>query len=95
MSFTTIEIASYVTDNIGMPVNESQRLVKSIVEIIKNALAKGKEVMISGFGRWSVREKKAGNGRNPQTGEPLKIDARKAVNFQSSNKLRQAMKGDF
>jgi integration host factor subunit alpha len=64
--------------------------VESLFEIIKDELAKGEKVMISGFGRWSVRQKRARKGRNPQTGEAMTIEARKVVTFKPSGMLRSA-----
>ena len=88
MTFTTKEIANYISDNLGIPMHESQRLVKSTLEIIKDDLANGNEVMISGFGKWSVKKKGQRKGRNPQTGEEIVIEARKVVTFKPSVKLR-------
>jgi integration host factor subunit alpha len=93
MALTTEEMASYITENLGIPLNESQRFVKSTLEIIKEQLTKGNEVKISGFGKWSVQEKRAREGRNSQTGKPLTINARKVVRFKRSQRLQQEMNG--
>ena len=81
MTFTTKEMANYIRENLGIPLNDSQQLVKSTPEIIKDELAKGNEVSISGFSKWTLQEKMARKGRNPQTGDELVIDARKVVGF--------------
>ena len=63
-------------------------MVESFFEIIKNELSNGNAVMISGFGKWSVKKKDARNGRNPYTGEKITLAARKVVTFRSAEKLR-------
>jgi integration host factor subunit alpha len=88
MALTKKEIIENVSDKIGLKKKESMDVVDSLFELIKDELAKGKPVMISGFGRWSVKAKRARRGRNPQTGEAMKIDARKVVTFKPSIVLR-------
>ena len=94
MSMTKSEIADLIYREMGYPKAECYRLVESFFDIIKNELVKGNEVMVSGFGKWSVRDKKARNGRNPKTGELLIINSRKIVGFRCSEKLRNAVNGD-
>jgi integration host factor subunit alpha len=89
MSLTKIEIIDSVYENLGISKKESVTAVESLFEIIKDELGKGNDVMISGFGKWTVRAKKKRKGRNPQTGEALTIDARKVVTFKPSYMLRQ------
>ncbi len=91
MSMTKIEIIESVYEHLGIPKKDCIRIVESLFEIIKNKLGKGEDVMISGFGKWSVKAKKKRKGRNPQTGEALTIDARKVVSFKPSNVLRDAV----
>jgi integration host factor subunit alpha len=68
--------------------------LESVFEIIKDELDKGKAVKISGFGKWTVKSKKKRNGRNPQTGEALTIDARKVITFKPSNVLKNAVNSE-
>ena len=68
--------------------DECENIVESILEIIKDELIKGNDVMISGFGKWSVRNKRARKGRNPKTGEEMMIEARKVVTFKSSKTIK-------
>ncbi len=91
MSLTKIEIVDSVYEKLGMPRKECVRIVESLFEIIKDELDKGQGVMISGFGKWTVKAKKRRRGRNPQTGEALMIDARKVVTFKPSSVLRDAV----
>lgn len=65
--------------------------VESTFEIIKDELEKGNPVKISQFGRWTVKCKKERNGRNPQTGDRMTIDARKVVTFKPSLILKSAL----
>ena len=90
MALTKKEIMENVSERIGLKKKESMDVVDSLFEIIKDELAKGKPVMISGFGKWTVKAKGERRGRNPQTGEAMTIDARKVVTFKPSVVLRTA-----
>lgn len=89
MALTKKEIMENIGEKIGLTKRESMDIVDSLFEIIKDELAKGKPVMISGFGKWTVKAKKERRGRNPQTGEPMTIDARKVVTFKPSRITRE------
>ena len=91
MALTKKEIMEDISDKIGLKKKESMDIVDGIFEIIKGELAKGKPVMISGFGKWTVSNKRARKGRNPQTGEAMKIDARRVITFKSSTVLRKTV----
>ena len=91
MSMTKIEIIESIYEHLGIPKKDCIRIVDSLFEIIKDELGKGNDVMISGFGKWTVRAKKERKGRNPQTGKEMMIDARKVVTFKPSNVLRDAV----
>ena len=70
---------------------KSSELFASIVDIVKESLANGQEVKIYGFGKFSLREKKQRNGRNPATGEPVVIPAKRVLRFQPSSTLRKSL----
>ena len=89
MALTKKEIMENISEKIGLTKRESVDIVDSLFEIIKDELAKGNPVMISGVGKWEVRAKKERKGRNPQTGEPITIDARKVVTFKPSRITRE------
>jgi len=91
MSMTKIDIVNSVYENLGISKKDSIRIVESVFDIITDELDKGNAIMISGFGKWTVKAKKKRKGRNPQTGEALMIDARKVVTFKPSNVLRDAV----
>jgi integration host factor subunit alpha len=88
MSLTKVDIIDSIYEKLGIPKKECIRIVESVFEIIKDDLYKGNDVMISGFGKWTVKAKKKRKGRNPQTGEELIIDARKVVTFRPSQVLK-------
>lgn len=91
MTMRKIDIIESAYEQLGIPKKDCVRSVESLFEIIKDDLGKGKDVMISGFGKWTVKAKKKRKGRNPQTGTPLTIDARKVVTFKPSTTLRDAI----
>ncbi len=91
MSLTKIDIIDSIYEKLGIPKKECVSIVESIFTIIKEDLDQGNDVMISGFGKWTVKAKKKRKGRNPQTGESLMIDARKVVTFKPSQVLRGAV----
>jgi len=88
MPLTKIDIIDSLYTELDIPKKECAAIVESLFAIVKEELAKGEKVMISGFGRWSVREKRARRGRNPRTGEAMTITARKVVTFKPSTALR-------
>ena len=77
-----------IHDQMDMTRKEAESILESALEIIKEELSKGQEVMISGFGKWTVLTKKPRKGRNPKTGEALTIKGRKVITFKTSLKLR-------
>jgi len=94
MSLKKIDIIDSAYEKLGIPKKDCVHLVESVVDIIKDDLGKGNDVMISGYGKWTVRAKKERKGRNPQTGKDIRIDARKVVTFKASNVLREAVNTD-
>lgn len=67
---------------------ECAQIVDTLFEILKEALEDGEDVLISGFGKFSVKDKKARVGRNPQTGDPITLSPRKVITFKCSGVLR-------
>lgn len=90
---TKIDIIQNVYENLGFSKKDSAKIVESVFDIIKEKLAEGDKIKISGFGNFSVKEKKSRRGRNPQTGEEIAISARKVLTFKSSQVLRKALNG--
>ena len=73
---------------------ESAQIIDTLFELIKKSLENGEDVLISGFGKFSVKEKYERNGRNPNTGEPMMLAPGKVVTFKCSGVLRAAMNGE-
>lgn len=73
--------------------NKSKWIVESLLEIIKHTLESGKDVLISGFGKFSVKDKKERKGRNPQTADDMILRARRVVLFHCSEGLREKVSG--
>jgi integration host factor subunit alpha len=93
MTFTKALIAKKIADDCGFMKGEAEEIFEKLLEIMKARLAAGEDVMMSGFGKWSVKSKHARKGRNPQTGEPLVLDARRVVTWKYSPRLKSAMNG--
>ena len=70
---------------------QASRAVESIVRCVSNALKRGDRVTLSGFGVFSVYQRKARNGRNPQTGSVIKIKARRVAKFSPGIELKKAV----
>jgi integration host factor subunit alpha len=68
---------------------ESAQIIETLFEIVKDSLEEGDDVLISGFGKFSVKEKNQRRGRNPQTGDPILLAPRKVVTFKCSGVLRE------
>ena len=88
---TKIDIIQNVYEKLGFSKKDSARLVDSVFDIMKDCLAQGEKIKISGFGNFVVKEKKARRGRNPQTGQEIEISARRVLTFKSSQVLRKAL----
>jgi len=83
------DIVEAIHEKVGFSRRETAAIVDSALESIKQALAQGEPVMISAFGRFSTREKKAHKGRNPKTGEAMTLPARKVITFKVSRVLKE------
>ena len=89
MSLTEEKIINDVYHPAGLSKNQSRRVVEKLFEIIKRTLENGESLLVSGFGKFMVREKTARRGRNPQTSEELRLRERKVVVFETSGVLRE------
>ncbi|MDD9934098.1 MAG: integration host factor subunit alpha [Myxococcales bacterium] len=89
---TKAEIIDCVYEKVGgFSKKESAEVVEAVFDTMKETLAQGDKVKISGFGNFVVREKKERIGRNPQTGEPIPISARKVLTFKPSQVLKNVL----
>lgn len=89
MTMTKANLIDSICDQVGLPKTISARLIESLLEIVKRSLERGDDVLVSGFGKFCVKEKGKRRGRNPQTGEDLTLSERKVVTFKCSRVLRE------
>lgn len=80
-----------IADDAGITKNAAATAVDSLIDGITRALKKNQRVTLVGFGTWAVSKRKARTGRNPQTGETIKIKAKKAVRFKAGKQLEGAL----
>ena len=91
MTLTKADLARAVSRKTNHTMEEPADLVDTLFEIIKQTLESGEDVLISGFGKWSVKEKRERRGRNPQTGEPLMLAPRKVVKLKCPSVLKHKL----
>ncbi len=89
---TKADIVERVHRKVGLSKKEINSIVESVFDIIKEMLQSEDKIVISGFGKFSIRNKKARRGRNPQTGEDLEISARRILTFKPSPGFRANLK---
>ena len=88
MALTKSQITDAIAKQNGFTRKKSTETVETILEIIKSTLASGDDVLISGFGKFCVKDKRERKGRNPATGEEMMLAPRRVVTFKCSGKLR-------
>lgn len=93
MALTKANIVNSVHHKLQLPKSESAEVVESLLEIIKGTLASGQDVLITGFGKFCVKEKGKRRGRNPQTGKDVTLRPRRVVTFRCSRMLRDRVNG--
>jgi integration host factor subunit alpha len=93
MALTKAQIIEKIAENNGFTKNKGAEIVDTLLELMKRAMAKGEDVMISGFGKFCVKEKAERKGRNPATGSAMLLRPRKVVTFKCSGKLRSKING--
>lgn len=89
MALTKENIISQVYETTQLPKNRSREVVETALELMKKTLEEGEDLLVSGFGKFMVKDKKARRGRNPQTREDLRLRARRVVVFKTSGVLRR------
>jgi len=94
MTLTKADIVNRLNSDTKFSKGKCENLVESVFELIKDELAEGKDVLISGFGKWSVRDKNPRKGRNPKTGTFLMLDGRRVITFKCSRKLKESLNSD-
>ena len=91
MALTKEKIINNIYNQVGLSKSHSRAVVETLLEIIKQKLETGEDILISGFGKFVVKSKSARRGRNPQTTEDLQLRERKVVVFKTSGVLRNKL----
>ena len=91
MTLTKADIVQKNADDCGFSKGESAEIVEKLLDIIKTSFIHGEDVMVSGFGKWTVKQKNSRRGRNPQTGASLILDARKVITWKYSPVLKKSV----
>lgn len=91
MTLTKVDIVEQIASRCGFSKLEAAELVEGVFDSIKEALEKGENVKISGFGNFVLRDKHSRMGRNPQTGEAMEISSRRVMSFKVSQVLKEAI----
>ena len=90
-TITKLDLVNHLNEKLGLNKVESKELVEAFFNEIKKSLINNEEVKISGFGNFKILNKKERPGRNPKTGEPAIISARRVITFKAGQKLRKKM----
>ena len=93
MALTKVQIIEKVMKRNRFARKKSTETIEILLELIKRSLESGEDVLISGFGKFCIREKKERKGRNPATGDDMMLEPRKVVTFKCSGKLRDKING--
>jgi len=88
MALSKAQIVSSINKTTGIPRLQATELVEVLLETIKSALESGDDVLVSGFGKFCVKDKNKRRGRNPATGSSMVLEPRRVVTFKCSGKLR-------
>ena len=86
------ELVDLVAEKTGMSKKDSETAVKAVLDSITDGLVRGNKVQLVGFGTFEVRQRKAREGRNPATGEKIKINALKVPAFKPGKALKEKVK---
>ena len=93
MSLPKAAIIKNIAQETGLPKQLSEHAVECVLKIIKDTLASGEDILISGFGKFCFSDKAERRGRNPATGAAMILPARRVVTFKCSGKLRERCNG--
>lgn len=93
MALTKADMAEQLYEELGLNKREAKDMVEQFFDEIRQSLATGNQVKLSGFGNFDLREKSERPGRNPKTGEEIPISARRVVTFRPGQKLKAMVEG--
>ncbi len=88
MTLTKADLAKHLDEEIGLTNREAKEIVEYYFQMVANSLVKGEQVKISGYGNFTLHDKKERPGRNPRTGEEVPVSARRVVTFHCGQKLK-------
>ncbi len=88
MTLTKTDIVDEIQNKIGFSRKKSSDVIEQLIEIIKDSIEVSDDVLVSGFGKFCVKDKKQRKGRNPATGEDMMLEKRRVVTFKCSSVLR-------
>ncbi|MBF0551402.1 MAG: integration host factor subunit alpha [Deltaproteobacteria bacterium] len=91
MTLTKSDIVHILNEKFELPMKEAVTAVETLIEIMKATLEQGEDLLISGFGKFSIRKKRERRGRNPSTGEEITLSKRRVVTFSYSSNLREKL----
>ncbi|MEE4357267.1 MAG: integration host factor subunit alpha [Desulfococcaceae bacterium] len=94
MTLTKAQIIDNIQDQLRFSKKETTDIVEKLLEIMKRTMESGDDVLISGFGKFCVKDKKERRGRNPATGDDMMLAPRRVVTFKCSGKLREKVNGE-
>tara|TARA_R110000868_G_scaffold84822_6_gene238993 strand:- start:66975 stop:67331 length:357 start_codon:yes stop_codon:yes gene_type:complete len=95
VALTKADLSEDLTEQLGLNKREAKELVEAFFDNVSDTLVKGKEVKLSGFGNFTLRDKDKRPGRNPKTGEEVEISARRVVTFRAGQKLREYIEAHY
>ena len=90
---TKADLIDAIYEKVGLSKKESTQIVELIFELMRKSLESNQKVKISGFGNFNIRSKNIRRGRNPQTGDEIKISARSVLTFKASPVLKKVLNG--
>jgi len=93
MTLTKDHLITSIGNRLGISRFESSRIIEAVLETVKSSLSDGEDVLISGFGKFIVREKAARRGRDPQTGQDLTLEPRRVITFKCASVMRDRING--
>ena len=93
MALTKASIIESIHGKLGLPKKNCAELVDTLLEVMKSQLQNGEDVLISGFGKFCVKDKNQRRGRNPATGKDMMLDQRRVITFRCSSVLRDRING--
>ncbi|QFG77842.1 integration host factor subunit alpha [Acidithiobacillus sp. 'AMD consortium'] len=89
MTVTKQDLTRHLLDTVGLTAKDCAAVANAVFDTLRATLAAGENVKLSGFGNFTLHEKRARPGRNPKTKEPVEISARRVVTFQASQLVKE------